>query len=53
VVGVPCKFSKTSGFMGGTGLMAAPELGQHTGEVILEAGYARADIAEFKDRKII
>jgi CoA:oxalate CoA-transferase len=53
VVGMPYKFSKTPGVVGGIGLREAPELGQHTEEVLLEAGYTRSDIAGFKDRKII
>jgi crotonobetainyl-CoA:carnitine CoA-transferase CaiB-like acyl-CoA transferase len=53
VVGMPYKFSKTPGVVGGTGLRAAPELGQHTEEILLQAGYAQADIAGFRDRKII
>ena len=33
--------------------MAAPEVGQHTEEVLLEYGYTWEDIAQFKDKGII
>jgi len=33
--------------------MPAPEWGQHTEEVLLEAGYNREDIARFKEQKVI
>jgi crotonobetainyl-CoA:carnitine CoA-transferase CaiB-like acyl-CoA transferase len=53
VLGIPYKFSKTPGVVGGTKLREAPELGQHTEEVLLEAGYTWEDITGFKDREII
>jgi crotonobetainyl-CoA:carnitine CoA-transferase CaiB-like acyl-CoA transferase len=31
----------------------APELGQHTEEVLLEAGYSREEIARFREEKVI
>jgi crotonobetainyl-CoA:carnitine CoA-transferase CaiB-like acyl-CoA transferase len=33
--------------------MSAPENGQHTEEVLLEAGYSKEDIARFKEQKVI
>ena len=33
--------------------MPAPEQGQHTEEILLEAGYSREDIANFKEEKVI
>jgi crotonobetainyl-CoA:carnitine CoA-transferase CaiB-like acyl-CoA transferase len=33
--------------------MSAPETGQHTEEVLLEAGYSKEDIARFKEQKVI
>jgi crotonobetainyl-CoA:carnitine CoA-transferase CaiB-like acyl-CoA transferase len=53
VVGIPYKFSKTPGVVGGTKLREAPELGQHTEEVLLEAGYTWEDIVKFKDKEVI
>ncbi len=49
IVGVPYKFSKTPA----TVTQAAPELGEHTEEVLLEAGYTWEDIADLKDKGII
>ncbi|MBM4432510.1 MAG: hypothetical protein FJ025_00725 [Chloroflexi bacterium] len=45
----PGKFGKTPG-----GLRApAPELGQHTEQILLEIGYTWDDIAKFKEQKVI
>ncbi len=49
IVGIPYKFSKTAA----TVTRAAPELGEHTEEVLLEMGYTWEDIAEMKDKGVI
>lgn len=46
VVGTPVRFSATPAVASGT----APELGQHTEEVLLEMGYTWEDIARLKDQ---
>jgi len=53
VVGLPYKFSKTPGVAGGSQHREAPELGQHTEEVLLEVGYTWEDITGFKDKGVI
>jgi crotonobetainyl-CoA:carnitine CoA-transferase CaiB-like acyl-CoA transferase len=53
VVGSPIKFSKTPGNPGGSKRMEAPELGQHTEEVLLEFGYTWDDIIKIKDEGVI
>jgi len=45
VVGTPVRFSETPAAVGGP----APELGQHTEEVLLEHGYTWEDIAVLRD----
>jgi crotonobetainyl-CoA:carnitine CoA-transferase CaiB-like acyl-CoA transferase len=45
VVGTPVRFSATPARVSAT----APELGQHTEEVLLEAGYSWDDIARLRD----
>jgi crotonobetainyl-CoA:carnitine CoA-transferase CaiB-like acyl-CoA transferase len=45
VVGLPVRFSATPASVGG----AAPELGQHTEEVLLEHGYSWDDIAALRE----
>ena len=46
VVVPPVRFSQTPARAGG----AAPELGEHTEEVLLEIGYTWDDIAQLRDR---
>jgi crotonobetainyl-CoA:carnitine CoA-transferase CaiB-like acyl-CoA transferase len=49
VVGMPVKFHKTPGRLG-----IAPELGQHTGEVLSGiAGYKAEEIAQMREQEII
>jgi crotonobetainyl-CoA:carnitine CoA-transferase CaiB-like acyl-CoA transferase len=49
VINSPMKFSKTPA----TVRSLAPELGQHTEEVLLELGYTWDDMAEFKNQGVI
>jgi crotonobetainyl-CoA:carnitine CoA-transferase CaiB-like acyl-CoA transferase len=49
VVGTPVRFSATPARAAGT----APELGQHTEEVLLELGYNWEDIGRFRDEAAI
>lgn len=50
VVGVPVQFSKTPGGI----RMPAPELGQHTEEVLVDyCGYSWDDISELRDKEVI
>jgi crotonobetainyl-CoA:carnitine CoA-transferase CaiB-like acyl-CoA transferase len=53
VVGLPYKFSETPGVVGGSQHREAPELGQHTEEVLLELGYTWEDITLLKDKDVI
>ena len=48
-VGLPVKFSRTPGQI----QCPAPELGQHTEEVLLEAGYTWEEIQELKEAQVI
>ena len=49
VVGIPVELSKTPGQM----RASAPELGQHTEEILLENGYTWDEIEKLKDLKVI
>ena len=53
VVGLPYKFSKTPGAVGGSQHREAPALGQHNEEVLLELGYTWGDIARLKEQAVI
>lgn len=53
MAGLPFKFSETPWVAGGMMRREAPELGQHTEEVLLEVGYSWEDIAGFKERDVI
>jgi len=48
-VGLPWKFSETPASL----RLPAPQLGQHTEEVLLEIGYTWDDIAELKEQEVI
>jgi crotonobetainyl-CoA:carnitine CoA-transferase CaiB-like acyl-CoA transferase len=48
VHGSPWQFSETP-----AKIAIAPELGEHTGEVLASLGYSEADIQGFRERKII
>lgn len=48
-VGIPVELSKTPGQI----RTAAPELGQHTEEILLENGYTWDDIERLKEQKVI
>jgi len=45
----PVQFSETPAEI----TSVAPQLGAHTEEVLLEAGYTWEDLANFKEKKII
>ncbi|MEE8472095.1 MAG: CoA transferase [Dehalococcoidia bacterium] len=49
MVGFPVDFSATPGSVRG----GAPELGQHTEEVLLDLGYSWEDIGDLKDKGVI
>jgi len=49
LIASPAKFSRTPGSIRTT----APEIGQHTEEVLLEMGYSRKDLGDLKDKRVI
>ncbi|MDY7031577.1 MAG: CoA transferase [Thermodesulfobacteriota bacterium] len=49
LVAFPVQFTKSKGGI----KSAAPELGQHTEELLLEIGYSWEDITDLKDREVI
>ena len=49
VTGMPYKFGKTPAKL----TRAAPELGQHTEEILLESGYTAQDIARLKEEEVL
>lgn len=49
VIGLPYKFSKTPGTL----RWGAPELGQHTEEILLELGYSWDDIDRLREEQVI
>jgi crotonobetainyl-CoA:carnitine CoA-transferase CaiB-like acyl-CoA transferase len=53
VVGLPYKFSRTPGAVGGGQNREAPGLGQHNEEVLRELGYSGDDIALLKTEGVI
>ena len=50
VIGCPVKFSKTPA---ATRRLPAPELGQHTEEILLEIGYTWDDIAKLGEEEVL
>jgi crotonobetainyl-CoA:carnitine CoA-transferase CaiB-like acyl-CoA transferase len=53
MVGLPYKFSRTPGAVGGSQRKEAPGLGQHNEEVLRELGYTVEDIALLKSKGVI
>jgi crotonobetainyl-CoA:carnitine CoA-transferase CaiB-like acyl-CoA transferase len=49
VLGLPFRLSKTPGAIS----RGAPELGQHTEQILLELGYSRDEVRAFRDRQVI
>lgn len=49
LVSTPINFDRTPASV----RTSAPELGQHTEEILLELGYCREDIASFRDKRVI
>ncbi|HEY78202.1 MAG TPA: CoA transferase [Dehalococcoidia bacterium] len=53
MVGLPYKFGKTPGAVGGSQHREAPGLGQHNEEVLRELGYTGEDIAALESKGVI
>lgn len=49
LIAAPARFSETPGSI----KSAAPEIGQHTEEVLLDAGYSWEEMIELKDKEVI
>ena len=48
-IGIPVKLSETPGRI----RRRAPDLGEHTREVLLEAGYSGADVDRMRDAGVV
>ncbi|HEY79045.1 MAG TPA: CoA transferase [Dehalococcoidia bacterium] len=53
MLGLPYRFHKTPGIVGGSQHRAAPQFGEHNEEILLELGYTRDEIMKFKQEAVI